>query len=102
MTVCLQATLEIEATGFTRFTEIMGEAVAILENAGWKLDAAYMHCTGRLHTVVDMWQLADYNHFDRGMQALMAHPRFPAIAQVLAETVRNETLVFLQKFSYTR
>jgi len=31
---------------------------------------------------------------------LMAHPGFPDIRQVLAETVRNETLVFLQRFTY--
>ena len=100
MSISLQATLEIEPTGLARFTEIMGEVVPILEGTGWRLDAAYMHCTGRLNTVVDMWELADYNHFDRGMRALMAHPRFPAIRQVLAETVRNESLVFLQEFSY--
>ena len=68
---------------------------------GWKLDAAYMHCTGRLNTVVDMWVLDDYNHYDRGMQALMGHPRFAAIREGLAATVRNETLVFLQKLSYS-
>ena len=102
MSICLQATLEIESAGFARFTEIMGEAVPILEAVGWKLDAAYTQCTGRLNTVVDMWLLEDYNQFDRGMQALMTHPRFPAIHQVLGETVRNETLVFMQRFSYPR
>jgi hypothetical protein len=102
MSIYLQATLEIEGAGFARFTEIMGEAVPIVEAAGWKLDAAYMNFTGRLNTVVDIWLLEDYNHFERGMQALMSHPRFPAISKVLGETVRNETLVFMQKFSYAR
>jgi len=100
MSICLQATLEIEAAGLARFTETMSEAIPILEAVGWKLDAAYMHCTGRLNTVVDMWELEDYNHFDRGMKALMSHPRFPAIRDALADTVRNETLVFMQAFSY--
>lgn len=102
MSIYLQATLEIEALGFTRFTEIMGETVKILEGVGWKLDAAYVHCTGRLNTVIDLWCLEDYNHYERGMQALMGHPRFPAIYEVLGQTVRNETLVFLQKLSYSR
>src|SRR3954469_18245980 len=101
MTICLQATLEIEGTGFARFTAIMAETVPILETVGWKLDAAWMHCTGRLNTVVDLWLLEDYNHYQRGMEALMGHPRFPAIHQVLGETVRNETLVFMQRLSYT-
>jgi hypothetical protein len=102
MSIHLQATLEIEAAGFERFTAIMGETVPILEGVGWKLDAAYLHCTGRLNTVVDMWVLEDYNHYDRGMQALMGHPRFAAIRDGLAQTVRNETLVFLQQLSYSR
>jgi hypothetical protein len=100
MSICLQATLEIEAAGLARFTATMGEAVAILEAVGWKLDGAYMHCTGRLNTVVDLWTLEDYNHYERGIQTLMSHPRFPVIGEVLAATVRNETLVFLQKFTY--
>jgi hypothetical protein len=100
VSITLQATLEIEAPGYERFIQIMGRAVPILEAAGWKLDAAYMNCTGRLNTVVDMWLLEDYNHFGLGMQALMTHPDFPEIRQVLGETVRNETLVFLQRFSY--
>ena len=102
MSIYLQATLEIEGAGFARFTDMMGEAVTILEAVGWKLDAAYMHCTGRLNTVIDVWLLEDYNHYDRGLQTLMSHPRYPAISKVLGETVRNETLVFLQKFSYAR
>lgn len=102
MSIYLQATLEIEGTGMARFTEVMGEAIPILEGVGWKLNAAYLHCTGRLNTVIDHWELDDLNHFERGMQALTGHPRFPAIHQVLGETVRNETLVFLQKFDYPR
>jgi hypothetical protein len=102
MGIHLQATLEIEAAGFERFVATMGEAVPILESIGWRLAGAYMHCTGRLHTVVDLWQLEDYNHYERGMQALMGHPRFPALAKALAETVRNETLVFLQPLRYAQ
>lgn len=102
MSIYLQATLEIEAAGYERFVDIMGEAVPIIEAAGWKLSSAYMHRTGRLNTVIDLWELEDLNHMDRGLQELMAHTRFPAIKKVLDETVRNETLVFLQKLSYAR
>jgi NIPSNAP len=100
MSIHLQATLEIQAAGFERFVATMAQAVPILEAVGWKLDSAYMHCTGRLSTVVDLWQLEDYNHYDRGMQALMTHPAFPQIRQALADTVRNETLVFMQRLAY--
>lgn len=100
MSVFLQATLEVEAAGYMRFLETMSELVPIAESAGWKLNSAYMHRTGRLNTVVDIWELEDMNHMDRGFAALMGHPRFPVLQQALAETVRNETLVFLQKISY--
>lgn len=100
MSIHLQATLEIEAAGFERFVATMARAVPILESVGWKLDGAFMHCTGRLNSVVDLWRLEDYNHYERGMQALMNHADFPQIRQALAETVRNETLVFMQRLAY--
>lgn len=101
MSIYLQATLEIEGAGYARFVATMAEWVPIIESSGWKLHAAYMHRTGRLNTVIDIWELDDMSHMDSGMQALLAHPRFAEFKQVLDETVRNETLVILQKFSYS-
>lgn len=102
MSIFLQATLEIDGAGYERFFRTMAEWVPIIEAGGWKLNAAFMHRTGRLNTVIDIWELEDMNHMDRGFMALMAHPRFPEFKKVLDETVRSETLVFLQKFSYTQ
>ena len=100
MSVYLQATLEIDGAGYSRFVETMREWVPIIEQCGWKLSAAYMHRTGRLNTVIDIWELEDMGHMDRGFQALMSHPRFAEFKKVLDETVRTETLILLQKFSY--
>lgn len=100
MSIFLQATLEIDGAGYQRFVQTMAEWVPIIEASGWKLNAAYMHRTGRLNTVIDIWELEDLAHIDRGFQQLMAHPRFAAFKQVLDETVKSETLVILQKFSY--
>ncbi len=100
MSIFLQATLEVEASGYARFLETMSEVVPIAESSGWKLCAAYMHVSGRLNTVIDIWELEDMNHLQRGFDTLMAHPRFPELHKALGEIVRNETLVFLQKFAY--
>lgn len=100
MSVYLQATLEIDGAGYMRFVQTMTEWVPIIEESGWKLHAAYMHRTGRLNTVIDIWELDDMAHMDRGFALLMAHPRFGEFKKVLDETVKSETLVLLQKFAY--
>lgn len=100
MSIFLQATLEIDGAGYERFVKTMAEWVPIIEAGGWRLNAAYMHRTGRLNTVIDIWELEDMNHLDRGIATLMSHPRFGEFKKVLDETVRSETLTLLQKFSY--
>jgi hypothetical protein len=100
MSLNMKSTLEVEANGFARFVALMGEMVPILEREGWKLEGAFMHTSGRLNTVVDLWRLEDYNHYGRGLAVLMAHPEFPRFAQTLGEVVRNESVVFLQPLSY--
>ena len=100
MSIFLQATLEIDGAGYPRFLQTMAQMVPIIEESGWKLNAAYMHFTGRLNTVIDIWELEDMAHLERGFQHLMAHPRFGEFKQALDATVKTETLVFLQKFSY--
>ena len=102
MTLHMKSTLEVEANGFARFVALMSEMVPILEREGWKLESAFMHTSGRLNTVVDLWRLDDYNHYGRGLEVLMAHPEFPRFGQILGEVVRNETVVFLQALEYPR
>jgi hypothetical protein len=100
MSIFLQATLEIDGAGYQRFVQTMAEWVPIIESSGWKLNAAYMQRTGRLNTVIDVWEVEDMAHIDRGFQQLMGHPRFGEFKKVLDETVKSETLIVLQKFSY--
>lgn len=100
MSVHLFATIEVKAEGFARFTKVMGEVVPIVEAAGWKLVNAFSLRTGQLHTVIDLWQLDDFNHLDLGMRALAAHPNFPDIQTVLQETIIKETLCLADKLVY--
>jgi tRNA(Leu) C34 or U34 (ribose-2'-O)-methylase TrmL len=102
MSVFLQATLEIRAGEFARFCQTMKEILPIVEGEGWKLDGAYVQRTGRLHTVIDLWELEDFNHFDRGVQAIATHARGTALQAALADTVISETVVFATKAPYMR
>ena len=102
VTTYLHVTLEVEAAGMARFVETMGEAVALLEGWGWKLHGAFIQRTGKLNTVIDVWELEGFDHFDRGLQKFRVHPRFPAIKKALDETVKSETIVFADRLPYMR
>jgi len=100
MSVHLHVTLEVHAAGMDLFVATMEEAVPILEDTGWKLRGAFTQRTGRLNTVIDLWELDDFNHFDRGIKALVGHPRFQSISKALAESVKSETIVFADRAPY--
>lgn len=102
MSTYLHVTIEVNAAGMRRFIDVMGETVSILEGLGWKLAGAFVQRTGRLNTVIDLWQLEDFGHFDRALQAFRTHPRFPEIKAVLDETVISETIVFADRATYMR
>jgi len=98
----LQATLKVDAAGLSRFCAAMAEITPILEGQGWKLRGAFIQRTGRLNSVIDLWELEDFNHLDRALLALAAHPSFADLKAVLDETVKSETLVFADKAPYMR
>jgi hypothetical protein len=101
MSVYLHVTLEIHAAGLPRFLEEMGNtAVPILEAEGWRLAGAFVQRTGRLGNVIDLWELEDFQHYDRGLKAFAAHPAFPAFKAMLEETVISETIVFADPAAY--
>ena len=79
-----------------------GTAVPFLESEGWKLAGAFVQRSGRLGTIIDLWELDDFQHYDRALQRLMADPRFPALKTVLDETIISETVIFADKASYMR
>ena len=102
MSIYLQATIEPNVQGLPQLVEVLGEMVGILEAEGWRLAGAFEQRSGQLHTIIDLWELDDYNHYARGLQALSRHERFPAIAQALAAYIKKETVVFLDKAPYMR
>jgi hypothetical protein len=101
MSVYLHVTLEIHAAGLGRFLEAMEKtAVPFLEREGWRLAGAFVQRSGRLGNVIDIWELDDFQHYDRALKKLGADPAFPAFKTVLEETVISETVVFADAASY--
>jgi hypothetical protein len=102
MSTFIHVTLEVKANGVAKFVEAMGEATPLLEGWGWKLHGAFIQRTGKLNTVIDVWELEDFVAFDAVLKKFVAHPRFAAIKAVLDETVNSETIVFADKAPYMR
>jgi NIPSNAP len=100
MSVNLIATIEVRPDGFERFCAAVGEIVSIVGEVGWRLVGAYQLRTGQLYTVIDVWQLDDFNHLDIGLAALARHPRFAHLRDVLHETIAKETLALANRLDY--
>lgn len=102
MSLHLHVTIEVQAAHMAKFLALMEELVPIAEGAGWKLLGAFVQRTGRLNTIIDIWELDDFNHFDSGFQAIATHPESERLLGVLAETVASETIVFADQAPYMR
>lgn len=77
---------------------IRDHLVPILQDgAGWKLIGCFEQRIGRINTLIDLWQLKDYNHFTQAFAAYRADPNYPAIRILLDECVEQETLTFMEK-----
>lgn len=103
MSVYLHVTLEIHAAGLTRFLDAMRDtAVPFLEKQGWRMAGAFVQRTGRLGNVIDLWELDDFQHYERALKAFSGEPDFAAFKTMLDETVISETVVFCDAASYMR
>jgi hypothetical protein len=103
MSVYLHVTLEIHAASLPRFLDAMEKtAVPILEGEGWRLAGAFVQRSGRLGNVIDLWELDDFQHYDRALKVLGADAAFPAFKQMLDEAVISETVVFADALPYMR
>lgn len=100
MSVYLIATIEVKGAGFARFSQAMADMIPILESVGWKLASAYALRTGLLGTVIDVWEMADFNQINVGMAAVAQSPKFPQIQDALQDTIIKETLVLADKLTY--
>ncbi|WP_179045763.1 NIPSNAP family protein [Sphingobium lactosutens] len=97
--ILLQSTIFVRPGKMAIMLDIIrNRLVPILQDgAGWKLLGCYEQRVGRLNTIVDLWELTDYNHFTQAFAAYRSDPDYPAIRILIDECVEQETLVFLEK-----
>ena len=101
MSVYLHVTLEIHAAQLARFLEGMQKtAVPFLEREGWRLAGAFVQRSGRLGNVIDLWELDDFQHYDRALKAFAADPAFAGFKAMLEDSVISETVVFADAAAY--
>ncbi len=100
MSVYLIATIETRPGGLDGLKSAIAEMIPILETQGWKLASAYVLRTGQLGTVIDIWELPDFNSMNLGMGAVAQSPNFPSIQKTLQESIAKETLTFADALEY--
>jgi quinol monooxygenase YgiN len=101
MPVFVHVTLELRGEYVESFMTAMKEiAVPYLESKGWKLYAAFLQSTGRLNTVIDIWEIEDMNHYQSALGAFFTSDVFPKFKPLLDQAVINETIVLADKASY--
>lgn len=92
--IFLQSTIEVRPEHAAAFHEVMKEIVAFQQDEqGWRLNAGIAQFTGTLSTYIDIWEMEDAAHFQRGLFALRSHPEIGRIREVLSKAVIRETLV---------
>ncbi len=81
-----------------QFTEVLGQLAPLLEkHGGWKLHGSYFNVIGRLHTVVDVWELPDANAVQTTLEKASQDPEFQKWAPSIEECVEDETLQVMTK-----
>lgn len=71
--------------------------VPALERQGWKLAGCFTTLSGARNTIVDLWELDDLDHFQRGYQGFIDDPQFASIKAGIDAYVAEEVLTFLDR-----
>jgi hypothetical protein len=98
----LHVTLKVRMDGYQRFCDAMANQVPIIESYGWKLVGAWVTTVGRLHTVIDIWEIPDANAYDEVMRKVAARPDYQQFWDLLAETLEEEVVTMVRKVPYSR
>lgn len=100
MSVYLIATIETRPGGLDDLKSAIAQIIPIVEGEGWKLASAYALRTGQLGTIIDIWELPDFNSMNVGMAAIARSPNFSSIQKTLQDTIAKETLVLADALEY--
>jgi hypothetical protein len=99
-TYCI-ARIVVRYGRLAEFAEAMGRLVPLMEQRGWRLQAAYTTIAGNLHECYDVWEVPDANAVGAGLASLAQDPSFPALLAELRENVESETLSIVAKAPFS-
>jgi len=96
--IFLKAEITVRANDLANLLGLFRDSFfPILErDGGWRLLGCFVQRTGRINTLIDIWELNDYAHFESGYAAFKAHTDYPRIRQALNDWVETETIVFME------
>ena len=94
----LKAEITINAGHLPAMLDLLNQRIfPIMEGSGsWRMAGCFVQRTGRLNTIVDLWEMDDYSDFAATYAAFRAHPDYPEIRVLLDTFVETETLVFME------
>jgi hypothetical protein len=100
--VYLHVRLKVVAAELDTFYATMKKAVPIIEGLGWTFVGAWVERVGRLHTVVDLWELRDANQYFEVLSEYSKHPDYPEIMAVFNTAIEEEVVNIMTKVPYGR
>lgn len=91
--VYVHATIKLRPGTLEEFMATIQELLPVIGRHGWKLVGCYATMLGRLHTVIDLWELPDTGAFE----AALADPELARFAPRFAPIIEEETLTLMAK-----
>lgn len=97
--ICLKAEIAIRPGYMLAMVDLLTTRIfPILEaKGGWRMLGCFLQRTGRINTIVDLWELDGYSHFESGYAAFRDAPDYGDIRIALDSYVETETLLFLDR-----
>jgi hypothetical protein len=98
----LHATLTLKhSAGLDRFVEAKAKQVPVLESYGWKMVGGYAAITGRVYTVVNIWEVPSADAFLESAAKWRATPEGQAFRAVTAEVLEQEVVTLMRALPYS-
>jgi hypothetical protein len=91
--VYMTASIKLYPGKLPDFIELINKLTPVVAKHGWRLVGSYGSLVGRLHTVLDLWELSDPNAVEKAL----SDPELQKYAARIAEIVEDETLSILTK-----
>lgn len=95
--VYMKAEISVTNGNLNNMVELLKTRVfPIMEGFGWRMIGCFVQTSGRLGTIVDLWEMNDLNVFSGVYDRYRSHPDYPEIRRLLDIYIDTETIVFME------